>query len=93
MKLIIKILLSPIVLAIDLLTWIFVGLISCSSILFRLASGVLAILGTIVLVTYSVKNGLILLTIAFLVSPLGVLMAAINIFSGLQRISTAIKNL
>ena len=63
MKLIIKILLSPIVLTIDLLTWIFVGLISCSSILFRLASGIVALLGVAVLVTYSVKNGLILLTI------------------------------
>ena len=56
MKLIIKILLSPIVLAIDLLTWIFVGLISCSSILFRLASSIVALLGIAVLTTYSVKN-------------------------------------
>ena len=71
MKLIIKVLLSPIVLTIDLLTWLFVGLISCSSILFRLASSIIALLGVAVLVTYSVKNGLILLTIAFLVSPLG----------------------
>lgn len=93
MKLIIKILLSPIVLAIDLLTWIFVGLISCSSILFRLASGIVAVLGVAVLVTYSVKNGLILLTIAFLVSPLGLPMIAVNILAGLQNISATIKHL
>ena len=79
MKLIIKILLSPIVLTIDLLTWIFVGLISCSSILFRLSSGIVALLGVAVLVTYSVKNSLILLTIAFLVSPLGLPMIAVSI--------------
>ncbi len=93
MKLIIKILLSPIVLTIDLLTWIFVGLISCSSILFRLASGIVAVLGITVLVTYSVKNGLILLTIVFLVSPLGLPMIAVSILSGLQNISATIKNL
>ena len=93
MKLLIKILLSPIVLTIDLLTWFFVGLISCSSILFRLASGIVALLGVAVLVTYSVKNGLILMTIAFLVSPLGLPMIAASILSGLQRISTTIKSL
>lgn len=93
MKLIIKILLSPIVLAIDLLTWIFVGLISRSSILFRLASGIVALLGVAVLVTYSVKNGLILLTIAFLVSPLGLPMIAVSVLAGLQNISATIKGL
>ena len=93
MKLIIKILLSPIVLTIDLLTWVFVGLISCSTILFRLGSGIIPLLGVAVLVTYSVKNGLILLTIAFLVSPLGLPMIAVSILTGLQSISTTIKSL
>ena len=93
MKLIIKILLSPIVLTIDLLTWFFVGLISCSSILFRLASSIVALLGVAVLVTYSTKNGLILLIIAFLVSPLGLPMIAVSVLAGLQSISATIKNL
>ena len=93
MKLIIKILLSPIVLVIDLFTWLFVGLISCSTILFRLTSGIVALLGVAVLVTYSVKNGLILLTIAFLVSPLGLPMIAVSILAGLQSISVTIKSL
>lgn len=93
MKLILKILLSPIVLTIDLLTWFFVGLISSSSILFRLASSIVALLGVAVLVTYSLKNGLILLTIAFLVSPLGLPMIAVSILSELQSISATIKSL
>ena len=93
MKLIIKVLLSPIVIMIDLLTWIFVGLMSCSGILFRLASSIIALMGFAVLVTYSTKNGLILLTIAFLVSPLGLPMIAVSILSGLQSISATIKNL
>ena len=93
MKLIIKVLLSPIVIMIELLTWIFVGLISCSGILFRLASSVIALMGFAVLVTYSTKNGLILLTIAFLGSPLGLPIIAVSILSGLQSISATIKNL
>ena len=71
MKLIFKILTAPVTLAIDLFTLVCIGLISFSAFFLRLASGIVGILGILVLVTYSVKNGLILLTIAFLVSPMG----------------------
>lgn len=93
MKLIFKILLLPIALILDLFTWVCIGLISCSSLLFRLVSGIIAILGTAVLITYSVKNGLILLTIAFLFSPMGLPMLAVHLLGGLQSISGAIKAL
>lgn len=42
---------------------------------------------------HSVKNGLILLTIAFLVSPMGIPMIAAHLLAGVQHISSAIKNL
>ena len=91
MKAILKVLTFPIVLILDLFTWICVGLISCSAILFKLASAILAILALAVLVTYSVQNGLILLTLAFLVSPLGLPMIAVWLLGGLQKISGSIK--
>ena len=91
MKAILKVLTFPIVLILDLFTWICVGLISCSAILFKLASAVLAILAVAVLKTYSVQNGLILLTLAFLVSPLGLPMIAVWLLGGLQKISGSIK--
>lgn len=91
MKAILKVLTFPIVLILDLFTWICVGLISCSAILFKLASAILAILAVAVLITYSVQNGLILLTLAFLVSPLGLPMIAVWLLGGLQRISGSIK--
>ena len=91
MKAILKVLTFPIVLILDLFTWICVGLISCSAILFKLASAVLAILAVAVLITYSVQNGLILLTLAFLVSPLGLPMVAVWLLGGLQKISGSIK--
>ena len=91
MKAILKVLTFPIVLILDLFTWICVGLISCSAILFKLASAILAILAVAVLITYSVQNGLILLTLAFLISPLGLPMIAVWLLSGLQKISGTIK--
>ena len=91
MKAILKVLTFPIVLILDLFTWICVGLISCSAILFKLASAILAILAVAVLITYSVQNGLILLALAFLVSPLGLPMIAVWLLSGLQKISGTIK--
>ena len=91
MKTILKVLTFPIVLILDLFTWFCVGLISCSAILFKLASAILAILAVAVLITYSVQNGLILLTLAFLVSPLGLPMIAVYLLGGLQKISGVIK--
>ncbi len=91
MKAILKVLTFPIVLILDLFTWFCVGLISCSAILFKLASAILAILAVAVLITYSVQNGLILLTLAFLVSPLGLPMIAVYLLGGLQKISGVIK--
>ena len=91
MKAILKVLTFPIVLILDLFTWICVGLISCSAILFKLASAILAILAVAVLITYSVQNGLILLALAFLVSPLGLPMIAVWLLGGLQKISGSIK--
>lgn len=91
MKLIFKILTVPVTLAIDLFTLICIGIISCSAMLLRLVSGIIGILGIAVLVTYSPKNGLILLTIAFLLSPMGLPMLAVHLLTGLQKISGAIK--
>ena len=63
MKLIFKILSVPIILVIDLFTLVCTGLIFFSAFFLRPVSGIVGILGIFVLVTYSVKNGLILLTI------------------------------
>ena len=91
MKLIFKILTVPVTLAIDLFSLICIGIISCSAMLLRLVSGIIGILGAAVLVTYSPKNGLILLTMAFLIGPMGLPMLAVYLLTGLQKISGAIK--
>ena len=93
MKLIIKILTAPVTLVIDLFTLVCIGLISFSTIFLRLASSVIALLGVAVLATYPPKNGLILLTIAFLVSPMGLPMIAVWILSVLQGMSGMLKSI
>ena len=93
MKWILKLLTAPIVLTIDLFTLACVGIISCSTVLFRIASSITALLGVLVLATYSPKNGIILLVIAFLVSPMGLPMLAVGILSTLQNISHFFKSI
>lgn len=93
MKWILKLLTAPIVLTIDLFTLACVGIISCSTVLFRIASSIIALLGVLVLATYSQKNGIILLVIAFLISPMGLPMLAVGILSALQDISHFFKSI
>lgn len=93
MRTVFRILMFPFALAIDLFTWICVGLLSCSAFVFALAGTILSILAVTVMLTCSVSNGLILLGFAFLVSPIGLPMIATWILSGLQSISLAIKGI
>ena len=93
MKLIFKILTAPVVLVIDLFTLICIGMISFSGMLLRPVSGIIAILGVAVLATYSPKNGLILLAIAFLFSPMGLPMIAVWVLGRLQNISCLLKGI
>ena len=93
MKLLINILLFPLVLVIDLLTWVMIGTISCTSIVFRIAGFLMTVLAIAVLLTSSISNGLILLGIAFLVSPMGIPLLAVKLLGGLQSIAASIRKI
>ena len=93
MKVFLKILLAPVSLVISLFVWLCAGLISCSTFIFKLASGILTLLALLVLVTYSVKNGIILLGIALLVSPVGLPLLAVWFLGGLQTVNGGIKRI
>ena len=93
MRWIFKLLTAPIVLVIDLFILACVGILSCSTMLFHLVSSVIALLGILVLATYSPKNGMILLTIAFLISPMGLPMFAVWVLSALQSVSHFFKSI
>ena len=91
LKLGLKILAAPVVLALALFTWVCFGLLYVSSFIFGLASTVVALLGIAVLLTYSPQN-IILLVIAFLVSPLGLPMAAVWLVGKVQDLRYAIQD-
>ena len=89
---ILKILFTPLSLILSLFVWLCAGLLSCSSFAFKLASGLLSLLAFAVLITYSVKNGVILLALAFLISPMGLPMLAVWGLGKLQGVNAAMKD-
>ena len=84
LKLLLMIAVAPIVVALTLFVWICLGLVYVSGLVLRLISMILALLGVAVLITYSPQNGLILLLMAFLISPMGLPLAAIGLLGKVQ---------
>ena len=91
MKLILKILTAPVTLLISLFVWLCAGLISCSAIVFKIASALLTLAALAVLFLSSVRNGIILLLLAFLVSPVGLPLLAVKLLGGLQSVNGSLK--
>ena len=84
LKLLLMIAVAPIVVALTLFVWICLGLVYVSGLVLGLISMILALLGVAVLITYSPQNGLILLLMTFLVSPMGLPLAAIWLLGKVQ---------
>lgn len=91
MKTLLKILTAPVTLTISLLVWLCAVLIDRSVFLFQIASAALGLLAVLVLLNTSITNGLILLGIAALVSPIGIPMLAVKLLGGLQSINLSLK--
>lgn len=70
-----------------------VGIVYVSGLVLGLISMVVALLGVAVLITYSLQNGIILLVIAFLISPYGLPMAAIWLLGKVQDLKFIIQDL
>lgn len=92
MKVILKILLAPVVLALTLIVWLCSALLYCSAFVFGLAGTLVGILALLVLLSGAVQNALILFVIAFLVSPMGLPMAAAWLLGKVQDLRYAIQD-
>ena len=88
MKVLFRLLTSPIVLVV----WLCAGLLYVSSFVFGLAGAALSVLAVLIILAGSLKNGIIVLLIAFLVSPIGLPMLAARILTGLQDLRNALVN-
>ena len=93
LKLLLKILAAPVILALTLFVWICVGIVYISGLVLGLFSAVIALLGLAVLVTYSPQNGIILWAIAFLISPFGLPQLAFWLLGKVQDLKFAIQDL
>ena len=78
---------------VDAFVWLCMGLIYISGLVLGLLSTVIALLGVAVLITYSPQNGAILLIMAFLISPMGLPLAAIWLLGKVQSLKFAIQDL
>ena len=93
LKLLLKIVAAPVVIVLTLAIWICVGLVYVSGLVLGLISMVLALRGVIVLATYSPQNGVIVLILAFLISPFGLPKLALWLLGQIQNLKFAIQDL
>ena len=90
MKYLLKIIAAPVVAALTLFVWLCSAILYCSAYVLGLAGSLLGLLAILVIVLDSVKNGLLLLLAAYLVSPLGLPMAAAWLLARVQDVKCAI---
>ena len=92
LKCLLMIVTAPVILVLTLFVWLCMGLIYISCLVLGLLSTVIALLGVAVIITYSPQNGVILLVIAFLISPMGLPLAAIWLLGKVQDLKYAIQD-
>jgi len=85
MKFLLKILFAPVIVILTLIIWLFALTLRLSAWVFGIIGTILGLLGLAILVLDSVTNGIIVLVIAFLVSPVGLPMLAAWTIGQMQR--------
>lgn len=92
LKLLLKIAVAPVILVLTVFIWLCVGLVYISGLVLGVISMVFVLLGVAVLITYSPQNGIILMILAFLISPFGLPKAAIWLLGKVQDLKYAIQD-
>ena len=85
MKFVLKILFAPVIAVLVVLVSALALILNLSAWVFGIASTILGILGLAVLLIDNAANGVIILVIAFLVSPIGLPMLAAWMLGQIQR--------
>ena len=92
MRVLLKILTTPVVLALTLFVWFCSAILYCSAFVFGLAGTLIGILALLVLFYGNLTNALILAVIVLLVSPVGILMAAAWLLGKVRDLRYAIQS-
>lgn len=85
MKFFLKILFAPVIAVLILAIWLFALVLRLSAWVFGILGTIFGILGLTILILDNVTNGIIVLVIAFLVSPVGLPMLAAWTIGQMQR--------
>lgn len=85
MKFFLKILFAPVIAILAIIIWLSALMLKLSAWVFGIISTILGLLGLAVLLLDSMTNGIIILVIAFLVSPVGLPMVAAWTIGQMQR--------
>ena len=86
MKFLLKILFAPVIVILTLIIWTFALILRLSAWVFGIIGTIFGILGLAILLLDSVTNGIIILVIAYLVSPVGLPMLAAWMIGQLQKL-------
>lgn len=92
MRLILKLLFTPVIVVLAMAIWLCKFALSFSAWFFGILGTIFAILGLAILLLESAVNGIIVLIFAFLVSPFGVPMLAAWMIGQLQRLRFFIQD-
>lgn len=92
MRFLLKILVAPVIAILAVLIWICGLALKLSAWVFGIISTILSILGVAILILDNMTNGIIVLIIAFIVSPLGLPMLAAWLLGLMQRLRYCIQN-
>lgn len=90
MRLILKIFAAPVVLLLTLFVWGCSAILYCSAYALGLAGSLFGLMALFAFLTGAIENALLLLVIAFLISPLGLPMAATWLLARVQDLRFAI---
>ena len=90
MRLLLRILAAPVVVILTLFVWICLAILYCSAYLLGLAGSLIGLMALVMFISGSVRNALLLLILAYLISPLGLPMAAAWLLARVQDLRYAI---
>ena len=92
MRLLLRILAAPVVVILTLFVWICSAILYCSAYLLGLAVSLVGLMALAMFISGSVRNALLLLILAYLISPLGLPMAAAWLLARVQDLRYAIMD-
>lgn len=92
MRILLKILFAPVMLALILFVNFFAFLLTVSSVFFGIAGTVFAILAAILFFAVNRTNGIIVLIFAFLISPFGLPMLTAWLLGKVQQLRYALQD-